>query len=217
MTMFKLLTTFFVTLFLLACSDLSDKNKQSSNELVIDLESGNYQCIRMETTLGSIYLALDKVKAPVTVKNFMDYTHSGFYEGTIFHRVIDGFMIQGGGWTTDLDRKETGEPILNEADNGLKNIPGSIAMARTMEPHSATAQFFININNNRELNHTQKTTRGWGYTVFGQVINGMNVVDKIRQVPTGPKGILSQDVPIDDIIINNVSEINCASLKKQST
>jgi len=214
MTIFKLLPIFFVTLFLLACSDLSDKDKQSANKLIIDLESGNYQCIRMETTLGSIYLALDKVKAPVTVKNFMDYTHSGFYEGTIFHRVIDGFMIQGGGWTTDLERKETGEPILNEADNGLKNIPGSIAMARTMEPHSATAQFFININNNRELNHTQKTTRGWGYTVFGQVINGMNVVDKIRQVPTGPKGMLPQDVPIDDIIINNVSEINCASLKK---
>ena len=211
----KLLLASSLLVTLTGCNDKPGTSTPPANALVIDLASGNYQCVRMETTMGSIDLALDKVKAPVTVKNFMAYTHSGFYEGTTFHRVIDGFMIQGGGWTTDLNRKEnTNEPILNEADNGLKNIRGSIAMARTMEPHSATAQFFINVNDNRNLDHTQKTMRGWGYAVFGQVIKGMDTVDKIRKVETGAKGLLPQDVPVDDIVINKVNEINCATLKK---
>ncbi|MDH5473556.1 MAG: peptidylprolyl isomerase [Gammaproteobacteria bacterium] len=163
--------------------------------------------------MGDIDLALDSKHAPLSTKNFMDYVHANFYSGTVFHRVIDGFMIQGGGWTTDLNRKDTNEPVLNEADNGLKNRRGTIALARTMEPHSATSQFFINVSDNNNLDHQSKTTRGWGYAVFGQVINGMDVVDKIKQVPTGTKGMMPQDAPIEDIIINAVNEVNCASLK----
>lgn len=215
MTIFRLSLLLALLISIAACNETTPTNAPPANRLVIDLASGNYTCARIDTTMGNIDLALDKVKAPITVKNFMDYANSGFYAGTTFHRVIDGFMIQGGGWTTDLNRKEnTNEPILNEADNGLKNIRGSIAMARTMEPHSATAQFFINVNNNRNLDHTQKTMRGWGYAVFGQVIKGMDTVDRIRKVETGAKGLLPQDVPVDDIVINKVSEINCATLKK---
>ena len=179
----------------------------------INLDSGDYVCARMQTTMGDIDLALDSKHAPLSTKNFMDYVHANFYSGTVFHRVIDGFMIQGGGWTTDLNRKDTNEPVLNEADNGLKNRRGTIALARTMEPHSATSQFFINVSDNNNLDHQSKTTRGWGYAVFGQVINGMDVVDKIKQVPTGTKGMMPQDAPIEDIIINAVNEVNCASLK----
>ena len=179
----------------------------------INLDSADYQCARLQTTMGDIDLALDKKHAPLSVKNFFAYANSGFYAGTTFHRVISSFMIQGGGWTTDLMRKETNEPVLNEADNGLKNIYGSIALARTNEPHSATSQFFINVNDNTDLDHQAKSTRGWGYAVFGQVVNGMNVVNKIKMVPTEAKGMMPQDVPVDDIIINAVNEVNCASLK----
>ena len=179
----------------------------------INLDSGDYVCARIASTMGDIDIALDTKRAPISSKNFMDYANSGFYAGTTFHRVINNFMIQGGGWTTDFMRKETKEPIHNEADNGLKNINGSLAMARTMEPHSATAQFFINVNDNISLDHQAKSTRGWGYAVFGQVVNGMNVVDKIKMVPTEAKGMMPQDVPVDDIIITAVNEVNCASLK----
>ncbi|MFT6276770.1 MAG: peptidyl-prolyl cis-trans isomerase B (cyclophilin B), partial [Halioglobus sp.] len=132
------------------------------------------------------------------------YAEDGFYDGTIFHRVIDNFMIQGGGFNSDMSQKESGEPVENEADNGLKNDHGTIAMARTMEPHSATAQFFINVKDNDFLNHSGKNMQGWGYTVFGKVVEGSDVLDKIRAVSTTTKGG-HQDVPTDDVIIESVS------------
>ncbi len=141
--------------------------------------------VRLETTLGNIVLELDREHAPATVDNFLAYVNDGFYDGTIFHRVIDGFMIQGGGYTADFSRKETRPPIQNEADNGLKNTRGSIAMARTQDPHSASAQFFINVADNSALDHKARDARGWGYAVFGRVADGMGVVDKIRTQTTG--------------------------------
>lgn len=158
----------------------------------------------ISTTFGDIKLDLDADKAPKTVANFLRYAEDGFYDGTIFHRVIDNFMIQGGGFNSDMSQKESGEPVENEADNGLKNDHGTIAMARTMEPHSATAQFFINVKDNDFLNHYGKNMQGWGYTVFGKVIEGSDVLDKIRAVSTTTKGG-HQDVPTDDVIIESVS------------
>jgi peptidyl-prolyl cis-trans isomerase B (cyclophilin B) len=158
----------------------------------------------ISTTFGDIKLDLDADKAPKTVANFLRYAEDGFYEGTIFHRVIDNFMIQGGGFNSDMSQKESGEPVENEADNGLKNDHGTIAMARTMEPHSATAQFFINVKDNDFLNHSGKNMQGWGYTVFGKVVEGNDVLDKIRAVSTTTKGG-HQDVPTDDVIIESVS------------
>jgi len=131
--------------------------------------------------------------------------NDGFYDGTIFHRVIDGFMIQGGGFTGDFQRKSTRDPVANEADNGLKNRRGTVAMARTSDPHSATAQFFINVVDNTFLDHTAPTPQGWGYTVFGEVVEGMEVVDKIRQMPTGPGGPFPRDVPRNPVIIEQIS------------
>jgi peptidyl-prolyl cis-trans isomerase B (cyclophilin B) len=158
----------------------------------------------ISTTFGDIKLDLDADKAPKTVANFLRYAEDGFYDGTIFHRVIDNFMIQGGGFNSDMSQKESGEPVENEADNGLKNDHGTIAMARTMEPHSATAQFFINVKDNDFLNHSGKNMQGWGYTVFGKVVEGNDVLDKIRAVSTTTKGG-HQDVPTDDVIIESVS------------
>jgi peptidyl-prolyl cis-trans isomerase B (cyclophilin B) len=158
----------------------------------------------ISTTFGDIKLDLDADKAPKTVANFLRYAEDGFYDGTIFHRVIDNFMIQGGGFNSDMSQKESGEPVENEADNGLKNDHGTIAMARTMEPHSATAQFFINVKDNDFLNHSGKNMQGWGYTVFGKVVEGSDVLDKIRAVSTTTKGG-HQDVPTDDVIIESVS------------
>ena len=157
----------------------------------------------METSKGTIVLELCPDKAPITVKNFITYANDGFYDKTIFHRVINNFMIQGGGFTVDMEQKQTRAPIQNEADNSLKNIRGTIAMARTREPHSATAQFFINTVDNSSLNHKEKTPEGWGYTVFGKVVAGMDVVDAISTSKTGVKGYF-RDVPIDNIIINKV-------------
>ncbi|MAT93278.1 MAG: cyclophilin [Halioglobus sp.] len=157
----------------------------------------------IRTTFGEITLELDAEKAPATVANFLSYARDGYYDGTIFHRVIDNFMIQGGGFDTDMQQKETAEPIENEADNGLKNDFGTIAMARTMDPHSATSQFFINVKDNDFLNHTGKTAQGWGYAVFGRVTAGDEVLDKIRAVPTGSHGP-HQDVPTDPVIIESV-------------
>jgi peptidyl-prolyl cis-trans isomerase B (cyclophilin B) len=156
--------------------------------------------VRLETTLGNIVLELDPVHAPVTVKNFLTYVNDGFYDGTIFHRVIDGFMIQGGGYTADFSRKQTRAPIKNEADNGLKNVRGSISMARTRDPHSASAQFFINVADNPALDYTSPDARGWGYAVFGHVIDGMDVVDAIRVQETGVQGGF-RDVPKKTITI----------------
>jgi len=157
----------------------------------------------IRTTFGDITLELDADKAPKTVENFLKYASEGFYDGTVFHRVIDNFMIQGGGFNADMSQKDSGEPIENEADNGLKNDFGTIAMARTMDPHSATAQFFINIKDNDFLNHTGKNMQGWGYTVFGKISQGEEVLDKIRAVPTTSRGG-HQDVPQDPVIIETV-------------
>lgn len=163
--------------------------------------------VRLDTNLGTITLELAEDQAPKTVENFLGYVREGFYDGTIFHRVIDGFMIQGGGFTADFQQKETRPPIRNEADNGLKNQRGTIAMARTGDPHSATAQFFINVQDNPALDYRASTPQGWGYAVFGKVVDGMDVVDQIRQVPTGaggPGGRFS-DVPTSPVIIKSVT------------
>jgi len=160
----------------------------------------------IRTTFGAITLELDAEKAPKTVANFLQYARDGFYDGTIFHRVIDNFMIQGGGFDTDFQQKETGEAVENEADNGLKNDFGTVAMARTMEPHSATAQFFINVKDNDFLNHSGKNMQGWGYTVFGKITDGAEVLDKIRAVPTTSRGG-HQDVPTDPVIIESVEVV----------
>ena len=154
----------------------------------------------IHTSMGDITVELDEDRAPATVANFRRYAEDGFYNDTIFHRVIPGFMIQGGGHTADMKEKPTREPIANEAHNGLKNLRGSIAMARTSNPHSATAQFFINLVDNGYLNHTSKTNAGWGYAVFGKVVAGLDVIDKIAAVKTGRSG-MHRDVPVEDIII----------------
>ncbi len=159
--------------------------------------------IIIHTTFGDIKLELDADKAPKTVANFLGYARDGFYDGTIFHRVIDNFMIQGGGFDTEMRQKQTGDPIENEADNGLRNDFGTIAMARTMDPHSATAQFFINVKDNDFLNHSGKNAQGWGYAVFGKVTAGAEVLDKIRAVPTTSRNG-HQDVPADPVIIESV-------------
>ena len=156
--------------------------------------------IKLHTNFGVIALDLDAEKAPETVKNFIAYAEAGHYDNTVFHRVIDGFMIQGGGFEPGMKQKATGEQIKNEADNGLKNDRGTIAMARTQAPHSATAQFFINVTNNGFLNHTAPSAQGWGYAVFGKVTGGTDIVKKIEGVATGRKGF-HDDVPKEDVII----------------
>nr|WP_115172951.1 peptidylprolyl isomerase [Pasteurella bettyae] len=158
----------------------------------------------LHTNQGDIKISLDEKNAPISAKNFLDYAQSGFYENTIFHRVIDGFMIQGGGFSVGMAQKETQAPIKNEANNGLKNLRGTIAMARTSNPNSATAQFFINLNDNDFLNFTEQTQQGWGYAVFGKVIAGMDVVDKIAKVKTSSVGMY-RDVPVEDVVIKSVS------------
>lgn len=160
--------------------------------------------ITLHTNHGDIVIELDFDKAPKTAANFKQYAEEGFYNGTIFHRVIDGFMVQGGGMTEDMEQKKTRAPIENEADNGLKNVTGSLAMARTNDPHSATAQFFINVKDNSFLNHSSKSAQGWGYCVFGKVTEGMDVVNKIKGVKTGNKGF-HQDVPVEPIVIEKVT------------
>jgi len=147
-------------------------------------------------------LELDAEKAPLTVENFLQYVRDGFFSNTLFHRVIDGFMIQGGGMNPDMSQKATRAPVKNEADNGLKNEAYTIAMARTGDPHSATAQFFINVNNNDFLNHSAPTPHGWGYCVFGKVVEGQDVVDKIKKVRTGNKAG-HQDVPVENVVIES--------------
>ena len=163
--------------------------------------------VRMETSEGTIVLELDAVKAPGTTKNFLQYVDDGFYDGTVFHRVIPGFMIQGGGFNPGMQQKQPRDPIENEADNGLKNMRGTIAMARTGDPHSATAQFFINSVDNDFLNHSGKNANGWGYAVFGEVIDGIDVVGKISAVETGKKDSYG-DVPKEDVLIIKVERAN---------
>jgi len=161
----------------------------------------------MSTSLGDITLELDRARAPATVENFLGYVDDGFYDGTLFHRVIEGFMVQGGGFSDDFMKRPTRAPVRNEADNGLSNRRLTIAMARTSDPHSATAQFFINHVDNGNLDHTARNSRGWGYTVFGRVIEGSEVVDAIAEVPTGAAGPFRSDVPRDAVIIESVTRI----------
>lgn len=161
---------------------------------------GKSNMVKLHTNHGTITLKLDAEKAPNTVKNFLEYVNSGFYSNTVFHRVISGFMIQGGGFEPGMKQKEVNAPIKNEADNGLSNDNYTVAMARTGDPHSATAQFFINVKNNGFLNHTSPDNQGWGYCVFGKVVDGNEVVDEIKKVATGNKSGF-QDVPTEDVII----------------
>lgn len=158
----------------------------------------------LETSKGKILLELFPLKAPKTVENFLGYVKAGSYDGTIFHRVIPNFMIQGGGFTADMKRRPARKPVENEAHNGLKNNRGTLAMARTRDPHSATAQFFINTANNDSLNHKGKDPQGWGYAVFGRVVEGMDVVDTISKVKTGTRGMF-RDVPVEPVVIHRAT------------
>ena len=166
--------------------------------------------VRLQTTLGNIDLALDAEKAPITVNNFLQYVNDGFYDGVIFHRVINHFMIQGGGFEPGLQPKKTQAAIPNEANNGLKNVAGSIAMARTNDPHSASAQFFINVANNDFLDFQSETPQGWGYAVFGKVTSGMAVIDQIKAVDTGTLNGHG-DVPKEDIVIEKAYVLDNAA------
>jgi len=172
------------------------------------LQAADKPLVQIETNLGIIEVELYPEKAPLSVANFLRYSKEGFYDGTIFHRVIKNFMIQGGGFTADYNRKSTQAPIANEAFNGLKNDRGTLAMARTNDPHSATSQFFINTANNDFLNFQNKSTRGWGYTVYGMVIKGMDVVDRIQNISTGPAAFFPSDVPQQQVIITRVTQLN---------
>ncbi len=176
---------------LCVCSDATADSAKSKNPIVL-----------LKTSLGDIKVELFADKAPISVKNFLDYVNSGFYNGTIFHRVISNFMIQGGGFTADMKQKPNNAPIKNEAGNGVSNLRGTLAMARTNIVDSATAQFFINVKDNLFLNHKDNSDRGFGYAVFGKVIEGMDTVDKIRMVKTGQKGMYG-DVPIESVVIKS--------------
>jgi len=164
--------------------------------------------VELKTNMGNITLELYPDKAPKTVENFLQYVKDGFFKGTIFHRVINGFMVQGGGFTPEFAQKKTRAPVPNEANNGLKNDVGTIAMARTSDPHSATAQFFINHKNNDFLNHSAPTPQGWGYTVFGKVTKGMDVVNKIAALDTGAQGPFQSDVPRKQVVIEDARIIS---------
>ena len=167
-------------------------------------DQGDNIMVEMTTSKGVITLELDAERAPVTVANFLEYVNSGHYDDTIFHRVIPGFVIQGGGMESGMREKTTQAPIENEADNGLKNLTGTICMARTNDPHSATSQFFINLKDNSFLDHTEKTPSGWGYAVFGRVTSGMEVVEAIAAVQTGNSGH-HQDVPLEDVVLEKAA------------
>jgi peptidyl-prolyl cis-trans isomerase B (cyclophilin B) len=162
--------------------------------------------VRLHTSLGTITLELEAKKAPATVENFLQYLRDGHFANTVFHRVIDGFMIQCGGFEPQMKQKPTRPPVKNEADNALKNAAYTIAMARTSNPHSATAQFFINVADNQFLNFTSQTPQGWGYCVFGKVVEGTDVVDRIKKVKTGTRG-MHQDVPLEDVVIKKAEEV----------
>ena len=196
----KTLVIFSTSLLLLSsCGD-----RTSNNEIEKIMEKTMTQ-VTIKTSVGDIQLELNNEKAPITVENFKTIANSGYYEGTVFHRVINGFMVQGGGLTADMDNKPSGtSPIQNEANNGLSNDRGTIAMARTMDPHSATSQFFINHKDNGFLNHTGENSQGWGYAVFGAVTEGMEIVDQIAEVATGSSGG-HQDVPVEVITIESVT------------
>jgi peptidyl-prolyl cis-trans isomerase B (cyclophilin B) len=165
------------------------------------------QRVAIDTNHGTITIELDAERAPKSVENFLAYVDAGHYAGTVFHRVISGFMIQGGGYDEDLNKKPTRDAVPNEADNGLKNVRGTVAMARTSDPDSATAQFFVNTVDNGFLDHKSKTPNGWGYTVFGKVVDGLDAVDAIRAVPTGSKGPFSKDAPTENVVITGARRL----------
>ena len=184
---------------------LNSCSKKTDEAVMPIIEETSMTQITIKTSMGDIHLELDGEKAPITVENFKTIAKSGYYDGTIFHRVINGFMVQGGGLNADMSNKSSGTaPIQNEANNGLANDRGTVAMARTMEPHSATGQFFINHKDNGFLNHTGENAQGWGYAVFGKVTEGMDVVDAIADVATGSSGG-HQDVPLEAINIESVT------------
>jgi peptidyl-prolyl cis-trans isomerase B (cyclophilin B) len=205
----------FAPLFILGCASTNTNNTMISDTQPNSLSNTNNQettmsdmpVVQLETSMGDITIELNEEKAPKTVENFLNYVNSGHYEGTIFHRVIDGFMIQGGGMDAQMNERKTNAPIENEADNGLKNDKGTIAMARTQDPHSATSQFFINVKDNDFLNHSGKNMQGWGYTVFGKVTDGMDVIEKMRSVATGRFG-MHADVPNEPITINSAKVVS---------
>lgn len=174
--------------------------------LLISVAAWANPTVEMTTSLGKITIELAADKAPKSVANFLQYAKEGFYDGTVFHRVIPGFMVQGGGFDAKMNQKPTRQPVENEAKNGLKNLRGTLAMARKPDPHSATAQFFINVADNGFLNHTAPSAQGWGYAVFGKVVEGQDVVDKIKGVKTGRKGF-HDDVPLEDVVILKAVEI----------
>ena len=165
------------------------------------------QQVELQTSKGNIKIELDDEKAPDSVRNFIDHVKRGHYDGTVFHRVIKGFMIQGGGFEPGMKQKPTGKPIRNEANNGLKNVRGTVAMARTNDPHSATSQFFVNVADNAFLDHKAESSQGWGYAVFGRVVEGNEVVDAIEKVQTGSKGGHG-DVPLDDVTIERATVLS---------
>lgn len=171
------------------------------------LPSVAMETVLMETSHGNITLELNEEKAPETVENFLAYVDAGFYDGTVFHRVMDDFMIQGGGFDSDLERKTTRAAIANEADNGLRNLRGTIAMARTQVVDSATSQFFINLKDNAFLDHRSKTRQGYGYTVFGRVVEGMEVVDRIGKSPTKRQSAMFADLPVEPVVIRSVRRV----------
>jgi peptidyl-prolyl cis-trans isomerase B (cyclophilin B) len=170
--------------------------------------------VELRTSAGAIVVELDPAKAPQTVENFLQYVKDGHYQGTLFHRVMPGFMIQGGGFSADFKEKPTRKPVRNEASNGLQNEPGTIAMARTSEPHSATAQFFINLVDNRPLNFRFPTQEGYGYAVFGKVVKGMDVVQRIAKMPTGPGPGGHQNVPVKPVVIESARILESAPAAK---
>lgn len=172
-----------------------------------DAQDSGPPSVVLGTSMGDITLELDQERAPQTVANFLEYVDDGFYEETLFHRVIEGFMIQGGGFSRQYQRKTTRPPVNNEAYNGLRNLQYTIAMARTTAPHSATSQFFINSADNPNLDHTNTTQRGWGYTVFGRVVLGQEVVDEIGRVRTSSGGPFSRDVPVEPVVVHSISRV----------
>jgi len=204
--MFRVLTCRFLSLIVASALSAAPVYSQSSstsptgstmNQTAVTTTTPR---VKLQTSMGDITIALNADKAPKSVENFLGYVRDGFYDNTVFHRVIDGFMIQGGGFEAGLKQKTTRAPVENEASNGLKNARYTLAMARTSDPHSATAQFFINVANNDFLNHSAPTAQGWGYAVFGEVVEGMEVVDAIKGVKTGNKGF-HQNVPVEDVVI----------------
>ena len=194
----------YIAAFLLMALSFHADAKTKKEKAKKAAEGSKMTTVVMDTSLGKIEIELDGEKAPATTKNFLQYVDDKFYDGTIFHRVISGFMVQGGGMKEDMSEKKTREPIKNEATNGLKNLKGTIAMARTSDPHSASAQFFINLSDNDSLNHRGQNPQGWGYAVFGKVTSGMDIVEKMVGIPTGSHG-MHQDVPKVPIVIKSVT------------